>query len=85
MGLKPPEGNIVNVDQGSDQKIDRVEISTKGENVGTSNEEKVAESVGVANEYCELLTKLENEKLDDFEVRRYGSMAARLLRDVKIT
>lgn len=85
MGLKPPEGNIVNVDQGSDQKIDRVEISTKGENVGTSNEEKVAESVGVANEDCELLTKLENEKLDDFEVRRYGSMAARLLRDVKIT
>ncbi|XP_062173221.1 uncharacterized protein LOC133878662 [Alnus glutinosa] len=84
MGLKPPEGNIVNADQGSDRKSDEIEISKKGENVGTSNEEQVADSVGVANEDCELLTKSQNEKLDDFEVRRYGSMAARLLRDVKI-
>lgn len=84
MGLKPPEGDKVNADQGSDRKSDEIEISKKGENVGTSNEEQVADSVGLANEDCELLTKSQNEKLDDFEVRRYGSMAARLLRDVKI-
>jgi hypothetical protein len=84
MGSKPPEGNIENADQGSDQKINKTEISEKGENVGTSNEEKVADSVGLASEDCELLTKSQNENLDDFEVRRCGSMAARLLRDVKI-
>lgn len=29
--------------------------------------------------------ELEKGKIDDWEIRRYGSMAARLLRDVKIT
>lgn len=31
------------------------------------------------------VTVMKNRKLDDWEARRYGSIAARLLRDVKIT
>lgn len=61
------------------EKIDKSEVSTVDEN------EKAADSVDdEINDDCELLTKVQNENLGDFEVRRYGSMAARLLRDVKI-
>ncbi|KAF3972065.1 hypothetical protein ACB098_08G107100 [Castanea mollissima] len=84
MGSKPPERNTENTDQGSGQESDKVETSTE-ENDGRSSEEKVTDSVGdLVEEGCELVEKLPNEKLNDFETRRCGSMAARLLRDVKI-
>ncbi|XP_075634074.1 uncharacterized protein LOC142606640 isoform X1 [Castanea sativa] len=84
MGSKPPQRNTENTDQGSGQESDKVETSTE-ENDGRSSEEKVTDSVGdLVEEGCELVEKLPNEKLNDFETRRCGSMAARLLRDVKI-
>lgn len=84
MGIKPPEGIIQKI-QESNQKTDEVETSKeKDEDARRSNEEKVADSVYVSKDDCQLMTKLQNENLSDFEVRRSGSMAARLLRDVKI-
>ncbi|XP_030958831.1 protein-lysine methyltransferase METTL21D isoform X2 [Quercus lobata] len=86
MGSKPPERNTENTDQGSDQESDKVETSTEENDGRSSEEEKVTDSVGdLVEEGCDLVTKLPNEKLNDFETRRYGSMAARLLRDVKIS
>lgn len=86
MGSKPPERNTENTDQGSGQESDKVETSTEENDGRSSEEEKVTDSVGdLVEEGCDLVTKLPNEKLNDFETRRYGSMAARLLRDVKIS
>lgn len=86
MGSKPPESNTENTDQGSGQESDKVETSTEENDGRSSEEEKVTNSVGdLVEEGCDLVTKLPNEKLNDFETRRYGSMAARLLRDVKIS
>lgn len=86
MGSKSPERNTENTDQGSGQESDKVETSTEENDGRSSEEEKVTDSVGdLVEEGCDLVTKLPNEKLNDFETRRYGSMAARLLRDVKIS
>ena len=85
MGSKPPERNAENTDQGSGQESDKVETSMEEDDGRSSEEEKVTDSVGdLVEEGCELVKKLPNEKLNDFETRRHGSMAARLLRDVKI-
>lgn len=87
MGSKPPEGNIENTEKGSDQKSDKVETSKEENDIDgrSTEEEKVSDSVSdVVEEGCELVKKAQNEKLSDFEARRVGSMAARLLRDVKI-
>ncbi|KAK9999415.1 hypothetical protein SO802_019018 [Lithocarpus litseifolius] len=85
MGSKPPERNTENTDQESGQESDKVETSVEENDGRSSEEEKVTDSVGdLVEEGCELVKKLPNEKLNDFETRRYGSMAARLLRDVKI-
>lgn len=87
MGSKPPEGNIENTGNGSDQKSDKVETSKEENDIDgrSTEEEKVSDSVSnVVEEGCELVKKAQNEKLSDFEARRVGSMAARLLRDVKI-
>ncbi|KAK9999422.1 hypothetical protein SO802_019025 [Lithocarpus litseifolius] len=85
MGYKPPERNTENTDQESGQESDKVETSVEENDGRSSEEEKVTDSVGdLVEEGCELVKKLPNEKLNDFETRRYGSMAARLLRDVKI-
>lgn len=87
MGSKPPEGNIENTGKGSDQKSDKVETSKEENDIDgrSTEEEKVSDSVSdVVEEGCELVKKAQNEKLSDFEARRVGSMAARLLRDVKI-
>nr|XP_023911781.1 protein-lysine methyltransferase METTL21D isoform X2 [Quercus suber] len=85
MGSKPPERNTENTDQGSGQESDKVETSMEENDGRSSEEEKVTDSVGdLVEEGCELVKKLPNEKLNDFETRRYGSMAARLLRDVNI-
>lgn len=39
---------------------------------------------GAVERECSILEKLKNGKLSDWEARRYGSIAARLLRDIKI-
>ncbi|CAB4313231.1 unnamed protein product [Prunus armeniaca] len=59
------------------EKDDQVESSKeKGEN-GSLDEE--------VEEDCEPVTRPQSGKLTDWEARRYGSMAARLLHDIKIT
>lgn len=66
--------NAVNV---IDQKVDGAE-SYKEKGDGGSLDEMVEED-------CEPATGLQNGKLTDWEARRYGSMAARLFHDIKIT
>ncbi|XP_040992388.1 protein N-lysine methyltransferase METTL21A [Juglans microcarpa x Juglans regia] len=85
MGAKRSEEIRENI-EGSDHKIEKVKTSKEEEeNGGQSTEEKVSNSTGdVDKEDCKPATNVQNEKLNDFEVRRTGSMAARLLRDVKI-
>lgn len=59
------------------EKVDAVE---------TSGEDKISEEAkesDLAEENVEMIPP--NTKLSDWEARRYGSMAARILRDVKIT
>ncbi|KAG2674188.1 hypothetical protein I3760_13G123400 [Carya illinoinensis] len=87
MGAKHSEGIRESIEgSGSDHKVEEVKTSKEEEeNAGQSTEEKVANSTGdVHKEDCKPVTNFQNEKLNDFEVRRTGSMAARLLRDVKI-
>ncbi|XP_050113015.1 uncharacterized protein LOC126591383 isoform X2 [Malus sylvestris] len=67
------EENAVNV---IDQKVEAESHKQKGDT--GSLDENVEED-------CEPMTRLQNDKLTDWEARRYGSMAARLLHDIKIT
>ncbi|XP_028944425.1 uncharacterized protein [Malus domestica] len=67
------EENAVNV---IDQKVEAESRKEKGDT--GSLDENVEED-------CEPMTRLQNDKLTDWEARRYGSMAARLLHDIKIT
>ncbi|KAJ0020564.1 hypothetical protein Pint_32072 [Pistacia integerrima] len=88
MGVKSAGGNSESAAQKINQQI---EVGTKE----TKHEDMIGESSNVVDKMVSfggenekdsvLLTKLPNGKLSDWEVRRYGSMAARLLRDVKIT
>lgn len=59
----------------------------KDENDDNNNAvDKVDDFSGqIMDEDSLLATRLPNGKLSEWETRRYGSMAARLLRDVKIT
>lgn len=91
MSLKPTEKCKQHIIQGTDQQVNEI-------GNGESDQEKDqddASSSGV-NEVVyqladkdgadsELLAGLQGGKLSEWEARRYGSMAARLLRDVKIT
>ncbi|XWS72329.1 hypothetical protein CRYUN_Cryun02cG0030600 [Craigia yunnanensis] len=100
MGLKPPAVTAEKADnaistekldnktQGIDQQVNEVETSKtdpdKEENHGSSS--AVDDLDGeIIKENCLPLTRLSDGKLSDWETRRYGSMAARLLRDIKIT
>ncbi|KAF3454925.1 hypothetical protein FNV43_RR05373 [Rhamnella rubrinervis] len=89
MGLKPLSGASENSAQEIYQKVDQVETNDDQDvNGGECNEvEQVADFVNVkVKEDCDhLVTRLPNEKLSDWEARRYGSIAARLLHDIKIT
>ncbi|XP_031286241.1 protein-lysine methyltransferase METTL21D isoform X1 [Pistacia vera] len=88
MGVKSAGGNSESAAQKINQQI---EVGTKE----TKHEDMIGESSNVVDKMVSfggenekdsvLVTKLPNGKLSDWEVRRYGSMAARLLRDVKIT
>ncbi|XVE97830.1 hypothetical protein REPUB_Repub03eG0052400 [Reevesia pubescens] len=95
MGLKPAAitaekaDNAVstekldNKSQGIDQQVNKVETSKtdpdKEENHGSSS------AVDDLDGEIIPLTRLPDGELSDWEARRYGSMAARLLRDIKIT
>lgn len=99
MGLKPqavtadkaenvviPE-KLYNRTQGIEQQINEVEtgkIDRDEENCGSSSALDDVDGE-VIEENCLPLTRLPDGKLSDWEARRYGSMAARLLRDIKIT
>lgn len=89
MGLKPLAGTSENSAQGIDQKVDEVETNDDRDVNGREcNEvEEVADFVNTkVKEDCDnIVTRLPNEKLSDWEARRYGSVAARLLHDIKIT
>lgn len=78
MGLKSAAGNTENAEDNVDQDIDRVcsnrENDGKEPNCDETGNEKAEEPV----------TEHEDKQLDDWEARRIGSMAARLLQDVKI-
>ncbi|CAN6692327.1 unnamed protein product [Malus baccata var. baccata] len=88
------EAGAEEADKVIDQKVD--EANTSEENAVDVIDQKVeAESreekgdTGSLDENveedCEPMTRLQNDKLTDWEARRYGSMAARLLHDIKIT
>ncbi|GLU11872.1 hypothetical protein SLE2022_285920 [Rubroshorea leprosula] len=91
MGLKPSVGTLYTTDeasQGVDQQVDDVKAREtepeKEEGEGSGNPIGEASSEIVGEDGLQL-TRLPVGKLSDWEARRYGSMAARLLRDVKIT
>ncbi|XP_050369453.1 uncharacterized protein LOC126787626 [Argentina anserina] len=72
----------------ADEKIDANAVKVINENVvevGSSKENGENSSPFEKVEDCEPVLLPQNDKLTDWEARRYGSMAARLLHDVKIT
>lgn len=91
MSLKPTERCKQNIIQGMDPQVNEI-------GNGDSDQEKDQDDASgsgvdeVDNQLAdkdgaksELLAGLQSGKLSEWEARRYGSMAARLLRDVKIT
>lgn len=89
MGVKSSGGNSESAAQKINQQIEVETKETKHEDMIGETSNMVDEMVSFGGENEEkdsvLVTKMPNGKLSDWEVRRYGSMAARLLRDVKIT
>ncbi|KAK9940031.1 hypothetical protein M0R45_016708 [Rubus argutus] len=95
MRLKPPAGYAEKKVEGTDQEVDEVERSA--ENADKVVDQKIDEVrdseetgengclVPKVEEDCEPVTVPQNGKLTDWEARRYGSMAARLLHDIRIT
>ncbi|XP_065865023.1 uncharacterized protein [Euphorbia lathyris] len=85
MGLKPSSAGTI---QHMIVRSDEVETAgipqEDGRNGVAMNKVDECESEKVEEE-SEVVVKLPEEKLTDWETRRLGSMAARLLRDVKIT
>ncbi|XVF88957.1 hypothetical protein PTKIN_Ptkin19aG0093100 [Pterospermum kingtungense] len=98
MGLKPQavpaekaenvviKENLDNRTQGIDRQVNEVETSKtdsdKEENRGSSSADDLDGEI--IEENCLPLTRLPDGKLSEWDARRYGSMAARLLRDIKI-
>ncbi|KAL6204873.1 hypothetical protein ACLB2K_022140 [Fragaria x ananassa] len=93
MRLKPPYAE--KIVEWTDQELDEVEtaentagvVDEKVDTNAVSNEEKGKNFSlsGNVEENCEPVPLPQDGKLTDWEARRYGSMAARLLHDVKIT
>lgn len=89
MSLKPSEGRMENT-QGVDQHVKQVvpaEVKCGLEDRdGCSGVNEVEEvEYDEANGQVLRVTDLQNNKPSEWEVRRCGAMAARLLRDIKIT
>jgi hypothetical protein len=95
MRLKPPVGYAEKKVEGTDQEVDEVERSPENADKVVDqkvDEVRVSEETGEngclvpkVEEDCEPVTVPQNGKLTDWEARRYGSMAARLLHDIRIT
>ncbi|WJZ89753.1 hypothetical protein VitviT2T_008948 [Vitis vinifera] len=91
MGLKPsaetPETSSSPINWETNEIGTRETENSQDKNGDSSNE--TIESVDFVSDKVKedgiLLRGLQNGKLNEWEARRYGSMAARLLRDVKIT
>lgn len=87
LGLKPlPEGKSVERIEGSLEfdELKETESTSEGENNGSMN--KLDDSGSCSREAdSSVLEGVPSGELSDWEVRRYGAMVARLLRDVKIT
>ncbi|RVW17551.1 hypothetical protein CK203_083499 [Vitis vinifera] len=91
MGLKPsaetPETSSPPINWETNEIGTRETENSQDKNGDSSNE--TIESVDFVSDKVKedgiLLRGLQNGKLNEWEARRYGSMAARLLRDVKIT
>ncbi|OMO67115.1 Nicotinamide N-methyltransferase-like protein [Corchorus capsularis] len=73
--------------QGIDQQVNEVETSKSDpqKEVICGSSTSIDDSDSELKEDQLPLTRLPNGKLSEWEARRYGSMAARLLRDIKIT
>lgn len=82
MGLKPLMGSTKNTSCSLVQQIGDVGTS-KRECVDSGRESNVLDDKVEIDSV--LVRRLQDEDLTDWDARRYGSMAARLLRDVKIT
>lgn len=91
MSLKPTEKCKQNIIQEMDRQVSEIgngeSDQEKDQDDASSSgvdevDNRLADKDGVNSE---LLAGLQSGKLSDWEARRYGSMAARLLRDVKIT
>ncbi|KAJ4971599.1 hypothetical protein NE237_004698 [Protea cynaroides] len=87
MGLKPGLGSLENKPQQYDGKNSEVRTEASDANEEKDESSSEAEDIGTTavNEDSQPFVDLNNGKISDWEARRYGSMAARLLRDVKIT
>ncbi|PON66487.1 Lysine methyltransferase [Parasponia andersonii] len=88
MGVKLQAGNTASTSKGIDQTIVEVETDRDTEECSRKcNEvEQVAECVGdKVEEDGKVVTRPPDAKLSEWEARRYGSIAARLLQDIKIT
>lgn len=89
MGVRPSNGNTVSAAQVINQQTEdgTNETKQKDKNDESSNVVDKIDDFGgeIVEQDTLLVTKLPNGKLSEWEARRYGSMAARLLRDVKIT
>ncbi|GAB2233672.1 hypothetical protein Droror1_Dr00002900 [Drosera rotundifolia] len=87
LGLKPlPEGKSVKRIEGSLEfdELKETESTSEGENNGSMNKLDDSGSCSLEAD-SSVLGGVPSGELSDWEVRRYGAMAARLLRDVKIT
>ncbi|GAB2285794.1 hypothetical protein Dimus_020233, partial [Dionaea muscipula] len=88
--LKPPEGRAVErLIQVSNNKFNEVtktgcKSGGGGENNETMNSLDVLDGGTSSSGICESDCSLRGDNIGDWKVRRYGAMAARLLRDVKI-
>ncbi|KAH9700389.1 S-adenosyl-L-methionine-dependent methyltransferases superfamily protein [Citrus sinensis] len=90
MGVDSSVGNTERAAERIDQQNEDGTKETKLEKDENDDNSNPAGKVGdfsgqIMDEDSLLATRLPNGKLSEWETRRYGSMAARLLRDVKIT
>lgn len=89
MALKPPAGSTEFttkvIDQQNNEVKEREFKQRENEEVGSSDGVDISDVGDHVEEKSTIPMNLPNKKLSDWEARRYGSMAARLLRDVKIT
>ncbi|KAM7279026.1 hypothetical protein ACFE04_006160 [Oxalis oulophora] len=89
MGAKPAGGSIEKSTQSIGQQIGQVGDRESSKSDSSTSDVACTENENAVLQEAEedsILKKISNgKKLSDWEARRYGSLAARLLRDVKIT